>query len=320
MTDPLIPADDGGLNSSDALDWADQKTATGARLAALVIFPAIFVALCVIGGLMFWQRSLNVSPTKTPVAAVAPAVQPSPAVAADKDAEIARLRNQLLALENPGAAPATTPTPVYSPDPNALAQLSARLDRIEANQHALAHAAAAANAAEALQAAARTSRPFLSELAVVEPALGDPGLTAPLRPYAEHGVPSEVALAVDFPAVAARANIAAKADGSDKGLWAKLQHALGSFISIRRTDRDDGQDVDTLLHRAESRLNIGDLHGAVANLNALPTSAQTAIKPWLDMARARLLVDDTTQHVSEVALTRLSQSSDQPAPAAGGVL
>lgn len=319
MTDPLNPADDGGLNSSDTLDWADPKTTNVARMMALIVFPGVFLALCVLAVFLWSQGKLKIAGTETKPRAVAAAPA---APVSDKDAEIARLRDQLVALQSQATAPAAgttaAPPPVYTPDPTAIAQMSARLDRIEANQRALARAAAAANAANALQAAARTSGPFLTELAVVEPQLGDSGLLAPLRPYAEHGVASEVSLAVDFPTVAARANIAAKGDGHNSGFLATLQHAIG--ISIRRTDSTDGQDVDTLLHRAEIQLNNGDLHGAMANLNALPPSAQTAIKPWLDQARARLVIDDATQRVTEVALSHLSQSSDEAAPAQGGAL
>ena len=324
MTDPLNPADDGGLNISDTQDWADPKTTNVARTMALIVFPCIFLALCFVAVVLLLQGKLKMSGTAPKPQPVASSTLP--AVVSEKDAEIAHLRGQLLTLQGQATTPAatgmpTTQAPIYSPDPAAIAQLSARLDRIEANQRALAHAAAAANAAAALQAAARTSQPFLSQLALVEPSLNDSNLVAPLRPYAEHGVASEVALAVDFPAVAKRANIAAKADSGDNGLWSKVQHALGSFISIRRTDTTAGQDVDSLLNRAEIQLNNGDLHGAVASLNALPSSAQTAIKPWLDQARARLLVDDTTQRVTEVALSHLSQSSDEATqPLTGGVL
>ena len=324
MTDPLNAADDGGLNPSDTLDWADEKTAGTVRTIAVYVLPGVFLLLILVAIVLYFRGNLAISPASTrtaqPVAAVTSTL--SPAVANDKDAEIAHLRGQLLAIQAQSAPPAGTvaTAPVYSADPSAIAQLSARLDRIEANQRALAHAAAAAHAAVALQSAASTSRPFLSELAVVEPALNDPDLLAPLRPYAEHGVPSELALAADFPGVAKVANIAAKAATGDNSLLTKLQHALGSFISIRRTDNLTGEGVEALLARAESRLDAGDLHGAVDNLNALPVPAQNAIKPWLDQARARLLVDDATQRVTEVSLNHLGQSGDDVAPATGGVL
>src|SRR6185312_612869 len=85
---------------------------------------------------------------------------PVPAVAAapaDKDAQIAALQNQVAALQSqllshaaaPVAASPGAAVPVYAADSAALTQLSARLDRVEASQRALAHAVSAAAAAEA---------------------------------------------------------------------------------------------------------------------------------------------------------------------------
>jgi hypothetical protein len=231
--------------------------------------------------------------------------------ATDKDAQIAQLQSQLLALQSQVHPVEATPAqPLYAPDPTALAQLSARLDRVEAAQRELVKATSAAYAARSLQLAAKNQQPFLSELAVVEPALNDPAVVATLRPYAEKGVPSEVALAVTFPSVAARANIAAKADDGKNGILDKIRHAIGGFISVRRVGNPGGQGAEAILERAEIRLNGGDLKGAVAYLDTLPPSAQRALSPWLEQARARVLVDDTTRRISETALNHLSQMTN----------
>jgi len=315
----LDTAEDGGLNASDM----DTKPLFKPQLPVILtvgawVFACGFLAVVVAWGIHFMPKK-----PAQPVVVAAPAT-PLPAPAAtDKDAEIAQLQQQIVALRGQLQTPSqpVPGAPVYQPDSLALAQLSARMDRIEANQRALAHAVAVANAAAALQNAARGSGPFLSELAVVEPALDDPNLVTPLHAYAEHGVPSEVTLAVDFPAAAARANQAARSE-TGKANW--LQRFLAGVISIRRTDGVDGpnltdQDAQALLHNAEVRLNAGDLKGAMAYLNALPAPVQTAIKPWLDQARARLLVDDATQRITEVALSRLNLGGDT-ALAAGGAL
>lgn len=323
MTDPLNPTDgnlnEAGLNSSDTEDWAGPKTAGIAKLMAFVILPSIFVLIAIFA--LFW----GLTHQKKPVGTAVPAVS-APALAASdpqKDAQIAALQSQIAALQgqlHPAEAQAPA-QPLYAPDPTALSQLSARLDRVEANQQALAKAAASAFAARTLQLAARTEQPFLSELAVVEAGIDDPSLVAALRPYAEKGVPSEVTLAVKFPAVAARANSAAQADDGKDDLFSKLKHALGGFISVRHTDNVNGQGSEAILQRAEIRLNNGDLKGAVAYLNTLSPSAQKALSPWIDQARARVLVDDTTRHISESALNRLSQTTtNDTALRNGGVL
>ena len=317
MSDPLNTSD---INT-DAQDWADPKTTNIARLMAFFILPSVFVLIAIFA--IFW----GLTHQKKPLAvAAAPVPAVSAPVVSDKDAQIAQLQSQLLALQNqvhPVEGAAIAPAqPYYAPDPTALAQLSARIDRVEAAQRDLVKATAAAYAARSLQVAAQDQKPFLSELAVVEPALNDPAVAAALRPYAEKGVPSEVALAVTFPSVAARANIAAKADDGKTGILDKIRHAIGGFISVRRIGNPGGQGAEAILERAEIRLNAGDLKGAVAYLDTLPPSAQKALSPWLEQARARVLVDDTTRRISETALNRLSQMTNATtAPLSnGGVL
>jgi hypothetical protein len=301
MSDPLNTSD---INA-EAQDWADPKTTNIARLMAFFILPSVFVLIALFA--VFW----GLTHQKKPAAAVAPIVAASAPAVTDKDAQIAQLQGQLLALQSQAHPVEATPAqPLYAPDPTALAQLSARLDRVEAAQRELVKATSAAYAARSLQLAAKNQQPFLSELAVVEPALNDPAVVATLRPYAEKGVPSEVALAVTFPSVAARANIAAKADDGKSGILDKIRHAIGGFISVRRVGNPGGQGAEAILERAETRLNGGDLKGAVAYLDTLPPSAQRALSPWLEQARARVLVDDTTRRISETALNHLSQMTN----------
>ncbi len=325
MTDPLNTTDtdaypgEGGLNSSDTQDWADPKIARTFRLLALVILPSLFVVIAVAA--LWWALTHPRKPDGlTPIVAAS-----SPAT--DKDAQIAQLQNQLSALQGrltqtpvTAVTPTTAPAPVYSADPSALARLSARVDQLEANQRVLAKAAASAYAARALQLAAKEPTPFLSELAVVEPSLDDPSLIGTLRPYAEKGVPSEVSLAVVFPSMAAKANLAAKAASGPDTLLNRVKH-LFNFISVRRTDNYNGQGTEAILLRAETSLNNGNLKGAVAILKTLPAPAQKAISPWLDQANARVFVDETTRHISETALNRLSQmSGPQSTLTEGGAL
>ena len=226
----------------------------------------------------------------------------------------------------PPAAPAANPAPVQTAPAydggGSLAALNARMDRLEASQKAMARAAGAAYAARTLQLASHNGDPFLSELAVAEPTIDDPSLAAALRPYAEKGVPSEVTLAVRFPAYAAKANTAAESHNGKTGFFDRIAQGLAGFISVRRTDNLDGQGAQAILARAENRLNLGDLHGAVGYLTALPPAAHDAMKPWLDQAQARLLVDDTTRRISERAMSRLGQSAatDPAAAPEGGLL
>ncbi len=296
-------------------DWASERTARLAKLMAVVVLPGLFVVI-LLGAIVY----AVMHPEKLTGNAPKPAIA---AVAADpRDQQIAQLQSQLALLRSQATAPTVpgatslpvTPQPqsLYAGDPMALAQLSARLERVENNQRLLARAAASAYAARALQLASKSASPFLSELAVAEPNIDDSAVVAQLRPYAEKGVPTEVSLAVEFPKAAAAANIAAKADDKDDSFLGSLKHMLGTLVSVRHTDNALGQGTESVLQRAETQMNLGDLKGAVAQLSTLSPATQKAIKPWLDNARARVLVDETTRRLSEIALNRLSQMNATP--------
>ena len=291
----------------------EANKATRWFLLAAALFGLMFIVL--IGAF-----AISMNRGKTPATQPIAAVTPQAVATVDKDAEIASLRNQILALQAQAGQGTTTTAPAFAADPAALAQLSARLDRVEANQRALARAASAANAAADLQQASRGEAPFLSQLAVVEASADDPAAVALLRPYAEKGVPSEVSLAIEFPRYAAAANVAARQASDRGGLISQVLHAF-DVISIRRTDSLGGASPDAILHQAELQLDAGDLRGAVAGLARLPLKAQTSLKPWMDQAQARLSVDDATQRLTEGALSRLSQTGDYATvTAAGGAL
>ncbi len=318
---------DGGLNASDHTDWADDRTRTWARRMATQILPGVFLILIVVFIYLFITRNpFAPKPVAEKPAAAAPL--------SDKDMQIAQLQSQIAQLRGqavnpayvqPGLAPAQPGAvqapvqPVYPSEAALIAQLSARLDRLESNQRAVARAAASAQAALDLARAAHTSEPFMRELTAAEPAVADPTLTAPLRAIADRGVPSEAQLAIDFPAVAAKANIAAKNDDGDNSLFNRGKHAMGSFISVRRTDKASCKGVQGTLQCAEMHLDNGDLEGALSFLATLPPSGQKALKPWLDQAHARRLVDATTQRITTQALNRLATANDATAQAGGAL-
>ncbi|ESQ75970.1 COG4223 family protein [Asticcacaulis sp. AC402] len=313
-TDPLTVDHDA---EDAALRDHRREAAKVTRIALLFAVPFVLMLIAVIVAFI-WSSQRDAS-SAARLAATSASSATAPVPADNKDAEIARLRSQIAALQqgqSVSAIPVTPGTSAYT-DPNALAQISARLDRVEANQRALARAAAAANAAAALQQAARNDGPFLAQLGVVERSIDDPALIALLRPHAEKGVPSEVSLAIEFPQYAAKAHIAAASAANKNGVLERIGQMLN--ISVRRTDGED-QGPDGLLHSAESRLNAGDLRGAVAFVNRLPAPAQPSLKPWLDKAQARLSVDDAIHRLTETTLARLSQGGEAAASAETGAV
>lgn len=285
-----------------------EKWARGPLMIAVAI-PLLFVLL----GIAFMSFAVfKEQRAKTDVAAVSAPAQAqttAPEPQADpRDEQIARLEAELNALKaNP---------PVASSDASGFGQrlysdtgygsLSARVDRLEANQRLMVQAAAAATAASGLQQAAKSSQPFLSELADVEKSLTDTSLIAPLRPLAQKGVTSEVTLAVEFPAYAARAQAVAR-PATENGFLDRLGNLFGRLFTIRSIDPSTAKGAEAVLIHAQARIDEGDLPGAIAHLKTLPPAAQDALKPWLDRAEQRVQVDQLTRRVAVEALSRLSQ-------------
>ncbi|MFT4091255.1 MAG: hypothetical protein QM645_11025 [Asticcacaulis sp.] len=287
-----------------------EKWARGPLMIAVAI-PLLFVLLGIafMGFAVFKEHQTQNVPT--PASAVM-ATSAAPDTRPDtRDEQIARLEAELNALRaNQGAA-----TPDNSPRAFAdtgsygnasFNSLSARLDRLEANQRLMVQAAAAATAASGLQQAAKGSQPFLSELADVEKSLTDTSLIAPLRPLAQKGVTSEVTLAVEFPTYAARAQAVSRPEADD-GFLTRLGNMFSRLFTIRNIDPTTAKGTDAVLIHAQARIDEGDLPGAIAHLKTLPQSAQDALKPWLERAEQRAQVDHLTRRVAIEALSRLSQ-------------
>lgn len=227
----------------------------------------------------------------------------------DMGAELERLRSELT-----NAAPAA--------DPAALTALRAELDDLRAElaarpdsgglaeelaalkAEAEAERAATAARAEALRAEAEaTARSARSQGAVLRlqaaldsggplaPALADlagAGVTVPaeLAALAE-GVPTLLALQTGFPD-AARAALTASAETAAPETMAGR---LGAFVKAQTGMRSltprEGDDPDAILSRAEAALATGDLTTVLAELDALPAEAATALAEWRTLTETR---------------------------------
>lgn len=250
-------------------------------------------------------------------------VRPHAQAQAAAEATPAQLRAQIAELQQQlaDAQKASTEAAAASPGlPVATAQaLSARIDRLEAEQRRTERAASAAIAAAALADVAQTSRPFTGELAALERLMPDSSLVSDLRPLAETGAPTRSALTAEFPDVAARAASAAHAPGKNANFISRALAALGSLITLRRVDDLTGQSADAILARAEHRVADGDLEGALEQLRALPPSAQAATADWRERALRRVEIETRIGRLRTAALRDLAAYAPPPAPVQGPV-
>ncbi|THD74460.1 MAG: hypothetical protein E7812_19270 [Phenylobacterium sp.] len=224
------------------------------------------------------------------VAVLAPrlwAHRPAPRVEAPLPAEPPRPAAE---LPPPSNAPVVAAAPEAAP-PVAVAELSARVASLEAQQVRTSHAAAAALAAAALVEASQGSGPFPEEAASLRAiAPGAPEL-GELTRLAATGAPARAELAASFPDYAARAASAARLPGEGASIRDRLAYALSRVVMVRRVGEVAGEGADAQIARAERAVEDGDLDRAFTALDKLPPAAREAMAPWRVRAERRAEID-----------------------------
>ncbi len=164
--------------------------------------------------------------------------------------------------------------------------------------------------------------PFAAEITALKQAFaGDRGVMAALASLsksAQRGVASHDDLARRLELLAPRLLRAAKrpADGGwIEETWARIS----ALVVIRPTGGDVvGDKPGAVLARAEAKLALGDLDGAVGEVERLRGPAAAAAGDWLAAARARLGAKAAIAALSTRAAELLGGGPATAAPGAGG--
>jgi hypothetical protein len=213
--------------------------------------------------------------------------------------------------------PAEPPAPVAPPvaeapaaaPPGSDAALTARLEKLEAQQHRSSQAAASALAAASLAEAAASAAPFDAELGSIGQLLPATADLPALQRLARRGAPTRTALAAEFTETVARAAAAAHTPPEGSGFMARLSHALSRIVTIRRVNDVTGFGADAILARAQRELEDGDLEAAVADLDKLPAPARQALGAWRERAQRRIDIDRQVSAIRTAAMRDLAASS-----------
>ena len=99
-----------------------------------------------------------------------------------------------------------------------------------------------------------------------------------------NGVVTLQALQTDFPSLARETLKAARESSETDGFWDFLKHQ----VNMRSVTPQDGNSLDAILSRAESKLKHDDVESALAELQALPETAKAKFSPWLEKAEKRV--------------------------------
>ncbi|OWJ64977.1 COG4223 family protein, partial [Inquilinus limosus] len=247
--------------------------------------------------------------------------QPAPAAPALAPEAVAALEARIAALESAQAAVKTLGDTVATLSAGAqangstLAALQQQVDAVKATVERLRNsdtgAQALSLAAGQLRSALDTGAPLDETLALLRGlAQNDPGLAnavAALEPAAK-GVPSRTALATGF---AQAAEAARKADQPESGDWVdRSLSVVQGLVTVRPAPGEvEGTDTNSVLARAEGRLQRGDLAGTVEAVKGLSGPAASALAAWRGQAEARLSAESALQSLSALAVQRLSAAT-----------
>jgi hypothetical protein len=218
----------------------------------------------------------------------------------------------------PRPAPAVQPTPAPSPTPAAPVAsdgaavpdaLDSRLSRLETASGRLSDAALDALAAATLSASAASNGPFDRDLVALRRLRpDDPDLRA-LASLAAEGAPSRAALAADLPPLASEAAAAAREPPKNAGILQRFGELVSRVIVVRRID-PKAPGADGTLARAERAASVGDLEGALAELQTLSGPARAPLGGWIAQAQRRAEIDRRIAALRTRALDALAQPGE----------
>lgn len=164
-----------------------------------------------------------------------------------------------------------------------------------------------------MREAVEQARPFPAEYNAFRTLARDPGLAAAAEPLADagrNGVASRSVLVKRLAELGGQ--IAAGTEpAAESNLGDKVLAHLRGLVTIRRIGGASQAGPEAAVNAAQTALARGDLAGAVAALDPLTGANAEAAQPWLRMARERLAVERTLDHLRELLTVRLGSA---PAP------
>lgn len=131
------------------------------------------------------------------------------------------------------------------------------------------------------------AQPYARELNALKAAKVDAGALTALEGFADKGAPTVAQLSAQFAPLAEK--LASPAPAPTQGTaWERMQSRITGLYKVRPLGEAAGESSAAIAARADAALKRGDLAAAVAELDKLPADDKAAIKPFLDLAQARL--------------------------------
>jgi hypothetical protein len=178
---------------------------------------------------------------------------------------------------------------VARPDPSAQAALGIAI----------------ANLARAVDA----GTPFVAELEAIAALTPKDPAVAELLDVAPKGVRSFAALKLQFADLVDPLLVAERQAGRET-YWDRFVGNVLSVVTVRRVGDVEGDSVEAIVARAETRLGLEDLPGAVVEVQALSGAAADVAAPWLAQADARVSAERLVRELSARVLSALASGGE----------
>lgn len=317
---------------SDPIETDDIKPPSPLKLKlrklffTLALLGIAWVAMAQVGATFFFQQAPKIVPTENPIPkhedtiSVAPVEDASPKTESDMALLVARietLETKIKALEEAQFVLANNPAEstdneklslldeTVASQNTALQTLNEKLTMLE---HSSSHHISALMVFIQLKTTFDMGAAYVLPLATLKNIFADDekklAMLAPLSSYAEKGAPTLAGLQKQFSQQLLGVDYASA--GNSLSRW------LQSVVRIRKIgEQQTGSDDESIIARAEAKLQAGKVDGALTELASLSAQAAAIMAPWVASAKDFLTMQKA---ISEM---ELSLSSPSPKPASG---
>ncbi|WP_034491540.1 COG4223 family protein [Afifella pfennigii] len=185
----------------------------------------------------------------------------------------------------------------------AIGEITERMREVQAASDR-ASALAPAVAAQALNTALESGRPYRSELDTA--AAFGVQIPPPLEAFAEEGLPSRQALLADFRDLSGRLTEVARKPAPDASLVDRLTASARNLVEIRPAEPREGDDIIAITSRIAAALRAGAFAEALSEWQGLPEAARLASAEWASRLEARAAGEELAARLRDESLTRLN--------------
>jgi hypothetical protein len=159
--------------------------------------------------------------------------------------------------------------------------------------------------AAGLRSAVERAQPFAAQFSAAKAAGIDPGMLAPLAPFAATGVPNPAELFRELGGLIPDMLKASAPVEQDGGYLERLQAHAERLIRVRPAGDRPGDDAASVIGRIERDMARRDLAAVLAEIDKLPAPAQAIADTWRKKALAREAATQASEQLVTASFAKL---------------